>query len=234
MPSLLIPENRSARKAPVSAHPFGVGAKAVELVERIEISQAFHESGHAVVALKSGLAIRYVTLRPRGHNRAGLVKTAGSWFYSETSAQVYLAGAIAQRRYLGRQLDPIWGSRDRWIADKIFQRLAPHKGSGDANFAALYDDDFEDTTEGLWHLLARENLTFKPPKRPGTRPRESARSLERRLRRETKLLVAQNWAAITAVANALIARRTLSAAEVKRIVARFIRPETESNSNEKC
>lgn len=200
---------------------------------------AFHEAGHAVVSLLSGLPFRYVTLRPRDHLLvAGLVNTTGYRVVCEASARLSYAGPIAERRYLGRQSKLVGDAADHEHASAVVKIIAENLSGkelpepSNVNYAALLDEDFEDTPEGFFAWEAQQNARlgkYKIPKRSqepklsrslfaSNRPRESARSMERRLRRETEALVTQHWGAITAVATALIARRTLSMAEVKLIM----------------
>jgi len=73
----------------------GVPAKKIRKIA------AYHECGHAVVALALGESVRCATIKPRAGNR-GQVTVGGRIGDCETALFITLAGPFAHRRFAPR------------------------------------------------------------------------------------------------------------------------------------
>jgi len=204
---------------------------------------AIHDAAHAVVALLGGISVRYITLRPRGGDllgcavfrpRSGRTKArarsvvARTRPFDEARARVDLAGRIAERYLLRREPPRGSDALDRtniaFAVDHILGRRPPNGTNYAAVFEEDFDDEFGNEIGAILRLQAEkynrihrryDSLGPDRPRRDG--PKEKPR-LIRRLRRETRALVVENWSAITAIAEALLERKTLSGAEIGRIM----------------
>ncbi len=155
---------------------------------------AFHEAGHAVVAESLGVRVAKATIIP-GPGFAGRVRHEHA-LDREASILIAFAGAHAEARLRGRR-----------------PRLALRPGAagwagGDvARYGAGYDIRHA-------HRWAHGPLG---------RDREERRAYLRWLWQRARLLVADRWDEIEAVAAALLKRGTLSGAAVRRVLARVER-----------
>ena len=76
---------------------------------------AYHECGHAVVALALGESVRCATIKPRAGFR-GQVTVDGRIGDCETALLITLAGPFAHRRFAPRSN---WATRDFSVVDKM-------------------------------------------------------------------------------------------------------------------
>lgn len=75
---------------------------------------AYHEAGHAVIALGFGESVRRATIKPRAGSRGQV--TLGGRQCGETALYITLAGPLAQRRFAPRSN---WLTGDFAIAEKM-------------------------------------------------------------------------------------------------------------------
>ena len=75
---------------------------------------AYHEAGHAVIALGFGESVRRATIKPRAGSRGQV--TLGGRQCGETALYITLAGPLAQRRFAPRSN---WLTGDFAVAEKM-------------------------------------------------------------------------------------------------------------------
>jgi ATP-dependent Zn protease len=155
---------------------------------------AYHEAGHALMALLLGGRVKQVTIEPDnddGPARSG--DTQVLWRrtkisdkqYAEIAVQVCLAGPVAEMIYSGDPYHP--GFVAEWAADwrEAWEEAAP-----------LHPDErrrlkyLEDTSIRLYHRLQDEDL----------------------------------WAALASLADNLLAHETLEGEQVEEIVGEWLLP----------
>lgn len=86
-----------------------------ETADLDQISVAVHEAGHAVVALLTGVAVRYATIAPRDGGGMVVLRPRRSGFPAQESIAISCAGLIAQ---------DVAGTDERW-------RIAEASHAGD-------------------------------------------------------------------------------------------------------
>jgi ATP-dependent Zn protease len=153
---------------------------------------AYHESGHALVALLLGGQVSQVTIEPDnddGPQRDGDTQVLwrregiGEAEFARRAVQVHLAGPVAEMIYSGEPFHP--GFVPQWAAD--------WRGAWGAA-TALYSDErkrlhyLEQTSIQLYHRLKDDNL----------------------------------WAALAALADHLLAHETLEGEQVEEIVGQWL------------
>jgi hypothetical protein len=170
---------------------------------------AYHEAGHALAAMKEGVGLKFayisrrlpgagcVRLRKRHSVRNPFIPSAGAgaarsaWEISLQSRmsliRLYLAGPLAEARYLGQPLRSLGAENDLLKCQHIANTLAGLHQQLDAHYADL------------------------PPFRPYERLSEERQRVRRWLGRT------QTWQTITAIAEALVERETLSERELLQI-----------------
>ena len=156
-----------------------------------EIS-AYHEAGHAFMAVYVGARVRTVTIEPDwddGPDRHADIEV--EWPLDRFTdrelhkkmVQVALAGPVAEMIHSGEPYHP--GFVAEWVADwKAAWEAATHLMPSDRKRLAY----LEQTTVQLYRLLDREN----------------------------------HWAALAAIVDNLLAHETLDGEEVKDIVAQWL------------
>ena len=153
---------------------------------------AYHEAGHALMAVLLGGEVRLVTIEPdsdEGSDRQGDTQVA--WprsrmtprKFAEISVQVSLAGPVAEMLYTGEPYHP--GLIAEWAAD--WQEAW-------AAAMALYPDQRK-----LLTYLEQESI-----------------SLYHRLKQDAA------WAALAAIADHLLAHETLEGEQVEEIVREWL------------
>jgi hypothetical protein len=156
---------------------------------------AHHEAAHAVVATVRGIPVRYTTIRPRKAGYRGLTslrhpKTDGPWeFYGAVCA----AGPIADDIYTGINQRP---------------QLAQHHTPGDlGNLLQAAQEVRQETRER------------RPP--PGVEVARTAtvRAIAEIAWWEAHDVLSTHYGAVLAVAERLVAARTLTGAEVRHLIA---------------
>jgi ATP-dependent Zn protease len=154
---------------------------------------AYHEAGHALMAILLGGEVRLLTIEPDnddGPDRQGdtqvLWRRSGmsDREFAETAVQVNLAGPVAEMIYLGDPYHP--GLIAEWAAD--------------------WEDAWQ-AAERI-HRDERQRLEFLE---------RMSVQLHRRFRQE------QMWAALAALADNLLAHETLEAEQVEEIVRDWLR-----------
>ena len=153
---------------------------------------AYHEAGHAIVAIHVGARIRYATVEPdRDDGPQRYADIQVEWpiaelterEFHEKSVLVALAGPVAEMIYSGDPLHP--GFVAEWAADwklawEAAAPLFPHQRQ---RLAYL-----EQTTARVYRLLDREDY----------------------------------WAALAAIVDNLLAHETLDGEEIEDIVAQWL------------
>ena len=154
---------------------------------------AYHEAGHALMALLLGGEVRSVTIEPDnddGPERQG--DTQVLWRrsrmtdkqFAETAIQVSLAGPVAEMIYSGDPYHP--GLIAEWAAD--------------------WDEAWQ--AAALLHRDERQRLAFLE---------QTSIRLHHQLQQE------EMWAALAALADSLLAHETLEAEQVEEIVREWLR-----------
>jgi len=157
-----------------------------------EIS-AYHEAGHALLAVCAGARVRSVTIEPDrddGPSRHADIQV--EWpisqmttrQYHEKSVQVALAGPVAEMLYSGEPYHP--GTVAEWSAD---WSMAWEAAAGMFPADRQRMQYLEQATVQLYQLLDRHDY----------------------------------WAAIAAIADNLLAHETLEGEEVEDIVSQWLR-----------
>lgn len=174
---------------------------------------AYHEAAHAVLASRAGFAIRYITIRPKTPGLGGRLmldrrelELRQRWcdFDRCEFVRMLLAGAVAERR-LG-QKRPGDGP-DLKAARRMIRDLAAEE----AQLPPLLDSvNAGSPVQALCKGVDRRYVR---------RRQQLARDLMRVLRLETEALVARHWDEIHVVATELLAQRTLTGEQVRRILA---------------
>jgi ATP-dependent Zn protease len=150
---------------------------------------AYHECGHALMAVRMGAVVRLLTLEPDrddGPERFGEAQIY--WSTPPKSAKeqagklvlVALAGPVAEMIYRGEPLHP--------------------------GFVAEWADDWRRAWEAAEPLAAGERTRLALLE-------ETARQLHARLRRD------QEWSALAALADALLAHETLEHEAIDEVLA---------------
>jgi hypothetical protein len=209
---------------------------------------AHHETSHAVIAIRQGLTVKYTTIRPRAPGSAGTVKYYPQPYHTgiyEEVVRAKLAGGIGERIFTGRKIRPRYDESDRMAAEEIIDELTHPR-----------EPDFPKWPRCLPSVWALQDAAVVSRLTPAQLRRyhqhqeqvalvhlewaqhfynsahfeKNRIALKRRLRRQTRAMVKRDWSAITIVAEALIDHRTLSGAEIRRIIDRVDRnltPKTE-------
>jgi hypothetical protein len=165
--------------------------------------RAYHEAGHAVVAILRGFDVAVVTIARRG-------RTGGACAYRFTVPSPGRAGAVRRMARAGVAV-ALAGSvaQDRFALERGYVALDPRTGAPFPLFAAGAEDD-EHVAMGFAGRLLRS--------------RAGRRAFLRRMRGSTERLLGrpEAWAAVGELARSLLRRRTLSGASVAVGVARAI------------
>ena len=125
---------------------------------------AYHEAGHAVVAHKLSVPIRFVTIRPDGKNAGTLIKVEGQPV-TETSdvnvAMVSFAGPMAEVEFCGKDS----GGWFSWRGDfaEIKERL---RLSLDTHNAYLDNAYYDDAYRSLRAKTKRDALALVQKHKP--------------------------------------------------------------------
>ena len=158
--------------------------------QRAKEATAYHEAGHAVVALAQRLRVEGVTIKPskgnHGHATTSLDELKG----------VLMNGEVAGRR-LRNQIEK---HMRQSLAGSMSQRR--FRSSSYRSHHSRDDDEFVADLSGYLGL-----------------PPEEANVRIAQVGDETECLVKEHWPEIVAVATALLERETLSAPELRRIVS---------------
>ncbi|MDB5337211.1 MAG: hypothetical protein JWN70_2830 [Planctomycetaceae bacterium] len=152
---------------------------------------AYHESGHALVAIMLGAKVRSMTIDPDrddGPERYGdtQIRWRKSRFsarqLAENAVQVCLAGPVAEMVYTGDPYHP--GLIPEWAADWQAAWVAAEPLHADERQRLTY---LEQVSINLYHLLKRDEM----------------------------------WAALAALADHLLAHETLEGEEIEDIVGEW-------------
>jgi hypothetical protein len=166
-------------------------------VPALDCATAIHEAGHAVIALRHRLPIKYVTLRSRTPDSAAHVRFQDYTVVLTTWVDMVLsaAGPLAE--------DIATGCRDRLYVTE----------------GALAD--FEDFRESARYTRTALRRGARPDRDRGLSPRSTVRQIAAAAWADTYRLVVADYGAILAVADALLdSRRALTGTEIARVIAR--------------
>lgn len=153
---------------------------------------AYHESGHALVAVMLGAKVRSMTIDPDrddGPERYGdtqirwRTKRYSARQLAENAVQVCLAGPVAEMIYTGDPYHP--GMVPEWAVDWQAAWLAAEPLHADERQRLAY---LEQISIQLYHLLKRDEM----------------------------------WAALASLADHLLAHETLEGEEIEEIVSEWL------------
>ncbi len=193
-----------------------------EFLDRLANSTAYHEAGHSVIAIAQGIGVQFATIKLRwGAGRTRLVPF-GDHICDEREVRVCMAGSIVERIYMGRAISPLTSASDREDAAGILARLPlppdlPNRPEYPTGVPRIWKFTvvMPKFTPAQLQLYRQYQTQENEVRRVQALYRTARR---RRLRRETHVMVRQNWSAITAVAEELLKRKTLSGVEIRRII----------------
>jgi hypothetical protein len=157
-----------------------------------KVATAYHEAGHAVIARVLTLASGGATIKPDYVER-----TAG---VHETFDPHVCWSAWEERGHVRAYLDVVWHAR-----------IMTYMAGAEAN-AAMGQPTDGDGDDRLQIAMMAEELCHSPP----------WDRLEPRLRRMTRMLLRRHWARVERVAKALLAKTTLTAKQLDKLVGRSV------------
>ena len=176
-------------------------------------TKAYHEAGHAVVARVLGVEVTYVTLFSTDETNSAIAQTrSATWLArgaddttllaaAEKDLKISLAGPLADAWYRPKRRD----KQDDWQADLAHARQSAAHAVSIRRGANPLDANGQvkpGVKTELTHDEAQECL-----------------HLINQLWEETDKLIADNWPAVTRVAEMLFERRILSGDDVDSLIA---------------
>ena len=109
--------------------------------EQADINTAYHEAGHAVIAIVLGIGVRYTTIRARLCDYLGVTYYSSGRSFDETHIKTCFAGEVAEQRHLGHRPHPCSAASDRAHVESVIKRLTGYKEPDGINYQALLDPD---------------------------------------------------------------------------------------------
>ena len=205
---------------------------------------AHHEAGHAVAAITLGIEFLKVDIieGPSWRGRIQYDMTFGSsahtaWVrlqegrhqdpavidLAERLLITSFAGAVAQRRFAPNSYWAEDGGKDLQVSDLYLQRLLAGPPDSDAESKLAPFDDFYDDESGDYYgdsaFPDQDDIKFwYPPER--IVDEQTLKAQHAKFDARAKALVREHWPAIQRVARALLEKKVLRQAEVKRLIAR--------------
>jgi ATP-dependent Zn protease len=160
---------------------------------------AVHEAGHAVIARVLTLSAGSVTIKPEYARRAGELSSAGHAITDEPNACIY---QWARRGKVRDAKNAMW-----------FGRIVAFMAGAEAEIVILGSTMGGDGDDRYQIDLMADEVECDP---------DQWRRIEARLRAMTQTLVRRHRDKIERVADALLAKKTLSAATIDKLAGRSV------------